>query len=166
MSRKKTGPVIFANWQEDGYEAQPYNPDFVRPYLYPELIREYQDSTGAASDRWQQELLHMGRIAHSVVRNSVGLVPLVASPLLLRTRCCALTFLLVGMLGTYSVSSGYSMRFEHVMIPFMLTITAVAADTLIRLIHARRARKRASLAPKDRLFAELDPWRRRQGLDL
>src|SRR5208282_1484927 len=93
----KTGPVIFANWQEDGYEAQPYNPDFVRPYLYPELFREYQDSAGAANDRWQQWLLHMGRIAHSVVRNSVGLVLLIASPLLLWTRRRALTFLLAGM---------------------------------------------------------------------
>ncbi|MFI5020439.1 MAG: hypothetical protein ACHQRJ_02135 [Alphaproteobacteria bacterium] len=155
---KKTEPVIFANWQEDGYEAQPYNPDFVRPYLYPELFREYQDSAGATSGPWQQGLLHMGRIAHSVVRNSVGLVLLIASPLLLWTRRRALTLLLVGMfglmLGTYSLSSGYSMRFEHVMIPVMLMIAAIAADTLVHVIDARRARLRASLAASASVAAD------------
>jgi hypothetical protein len=161
MLLKKTGPLIFANWQGDGNEAQPHNPDFVRRYLYPELFRQYHDSAGAASDRWQQELPHMGRIAHSVVRNCVGLVLLAASPLLLRRRRRALAFLLVGMLGlmlgAYSLSSGYSMRFEHVMIPFMLMIAAIAADTLTHRIGARCLRKRVSLAPKDRPVAELEP---------
>ena len=128
--------MAFANWQEDAYEAQPFNTgNVVKPNLDPELWREYRNSWRDQMGPTRTTVLYLARMAHNIVRNADGLVFLVTLPALLWARNRLLTcYLLTAfglMLGTYAVSSGYSMRFEHVLIPTMLMISTIAVHTLI-----------------------------------
>ena len=150
------GPFVFANWQVDGYESQPFNAALVQPALSPELYREYQASWQTPPTRLEQALLAIGRTAHNVIRNAAGLVLLLTWPALWWARNRLLSFYLLGSFGlilaTYTVAAGYSMRFEHVMLPFMLMISCGAVDTIIRAVGSRmkfsRGRGARSLTTK------------------
>lgn len=142
-----SGPLVFANWQEDGYETQPYNAALAQAALLPELQREYRESWQIPATEREWKLLSVGRLAHNLVRNIVGLVFLVIWPALwwARDRTLAL-FLLASfalMLATYAVSAGYSMRFEHVLLPFMLMATSLALATLALAVRARLKPRRS-----------------------
>jgi len=136
------GPILFANWGEDAMEAMPFNiRDLVRQALSPELWREYRRSNEVPLTSLDKALLHLSRTARNLVRNTVGLVFLVTFPALLWARPRALAVFLVGsfglMLGAYAVAFGYSMRFEHVILPLMLMLSVIAIETLARGIAGR-----------------------------
>ncbi len=85
------------------------------------------------------------------MRNTFGRVFLVTLPALLWARPRTLALFLSGsfalMLGAYAVGFGYSMRFEHVILPLMLMLSAIAIETLVRGIAGRlRRRQSASYA--------------------
>ena len=153
---RNAGPILFANWGEDAMEAMPFNiRDLARQALQSELWREYRKSNEVPLTSFDKALLHLSRTARNLVRNTVGLVFLVTLPALLWARPRALAVFLLGsfalMLGAYAVAFGYSMRFEHVILPLMLMLTVVAIETLVRGIAGRLRRRRQSAAYAGRL---------------
>ena len=150
------GPILFANWGEDAMEAMPFNiRDLARQALRDELWREYRTSNEVPLTSLDKALLHLSRTARSLVRNTFGLVFLVTLPALLWARPRTLVLFLSGsfalMLGAYAVGFGYSMRFEHVILPLMLILSASAIETLVRGIAGRLRRRRQSASCAGRL---------------
>ncbi len=153
---RNAGPILFANWGEDAMEALPFNlHDLARQDLQSKLWSEYRKSNEAPATSFDKALLHLSRTGRNLVRDLAGLVFLVTLPALLWARPRALAVFLLGsfalMLGAYAVAFGYSMRFEHVILPLMLMLTVVAIETLVRGIAGRLRRRRQSAAYAGRL---------------
>jgi len=146
------GPIIFENWQKDDYEKLPFTVGGAQRTLTPDLWRAYVISTQKSRGRLSDELLMIGRTAHSAIRNSIGVVLLVTWPALLFARPRALSILLVGSLGLMLAASaaglGYNMRYEHFIMPVMLMASALAVHTSIR--GAKLAMRRLSVLRETR----------------
>ena len=140
-----SGFPFFANWGGDAYETFPVNfADQAHLSMTPALWRAYLRAGEKSASSLDSELLSLGRLAHNIVRNTIGLTVLVTLPALLFARDRLLAFYLFGcfglLLAAYAMGFGYNMRMEHPLFSLMVMVWIPAADVLIRKIAASARR--------------------------